>query len=83
MSDTARVVVRAPNMKSSHLHLADCILNTRRAARAARLFFLIQLIKSIDLRRCRRRSRRRFLNARLLLFVVRLHERYDTLYDPT
>ena len=79
MSDTARVVVRAPNMKSSHLHLADCILNTRRAARAARLFFLIQLIKSIDLRRCRRR----FLNARLLLFVVRLHERYDTLYDPT
>ena len=79
MSDTASVVVRAPNMKSSHLHLADCILNTRRAARAARLFFLIQLIKSIDLRRCRRR----FLNARLLLFVVRLHERYDTLYDPT
>ena len=44
----ARIVVRTSKMKISRLHLADYVKNCtkKRGARAARLFFLIQPIKS-------------------------------------
>ena len=43
------VIIRTSNMKISCRHLADCVkkLHQKRAARAARLFFLIQPIKSL------------------------------------
>jgi len=43
------VVIRSSSMKISRPHLADCIkkLYQKQAARAARLFFLIQPIKSL------------------------------------
>ena len=45
----ARVVVRASNMKISRRRLSDYVktLPKKRAARAARLFFFIQLFKSL------------------------------------
>ena len=45
----ARVVVRTSNMKRSRRRLADYVktLHKKRAARAARLFFFIQPIKSL------------------------------------
>ena len=43
----ARVVVRTLNMKISRRRLADYVKTKERAARAARLFFFIQPIKSL------------------------------------
>ena len=45
----ARVVVRTSKMKMSRRHLADYVKSCtkKRAARAARLFFFIQSIKSV------------------------------------
>ena len=45
----------------------------KRAARAARLFFLIQPIKIVDMWRCPCRCRRHFLNSLLLVLILLLH----------